>query len=311
MATLPFFLDIAGAHAGRRFCVLHEPAGSPPRGLVLHLPAFGEEMNKSRRMVSQQSRRLAAQGFAVLQVDLLGCGDSDGDHAEATLDAWADDLACAAHWLQQRHAGTDTLWLWAHRAGALLLDAVAARLATPANILAWQPVLSGRWLLNHWLRLGAAASLGDVNAKGHIEQLRARLAQGQAIEVAGYGLGAAWCEQLAAIELRLPVAAPPARLCWIELGTDLPPAAAKLIDAYRSAGWQVQARAAEGPRFWQTTEIEDAADLWRATCELLADDPPARPVQAQGHDAVANEGTGAAPAGAARLPPPTQPKVLA
>jgi len=44
-------------------------------------------MNKSRRMVALQARALAGRGFAVLQMDALGCGDSAGDMQDAT---WAD-----------------------------------------------------------------------------------------------------------------------------------------------------------------------------------------------------------------------------
>ena len=44
---------------------------------------FCEEMNKARRMAALQSRRLAALGYSVLQIDLFGCGDSSGDFADA------------------------------------------------------------------------------------------------------------------------------------------------------------------------------------------------------------------------------------
>ena len=49
-----FFLE---AKPGRRFCLYHPPQGED-RGAVLHVPAHAEEMNKSRRMVALQARRL-------------------------------------------------------------------------------------------------------------------------------------------------------------------------------------------------------------------------------------------------------------
>ena len=125
-----FFLpDGAG---GQRFCLFHPPQGVP-RGRVLYLHPFAEELNTTRRVVAQQARALAQAGFAVLQIDLLGCGDSSGDFADASWEAWLDDAQQAYGWLTD-HA-TGPLWLWGMRSGALLATALAARLLRPANLL--------------------------------------------------------------------------------------------------------------------------------------------------------------------------------
>ncbi|MDO9450700.1 MAG: hypothetical protein Q7J21_09460, partial [Rugosibacter sp.] len=78
----PFFLSVSGRS---RFCLYHSPVpGAALRGAVVYIHPFAEEMNFSRHMVALQSRALAAQGYAVLQIDLLGCGDSAGDFSEAS-----------------------------------------------------------------------------------------------------------------------------------------------------------------------------------------------------------------------------------
>ncbi len=74
------------------------------RGAVVYVHPFAEEMNKSRRMAALQSRALAAAGFAVLQIDLLGCGDSSGDFGDASWDEWIDDVLLAVRWLRGQHA---------------------------------------------------------------------------------------------------------------------------------------------------------------------------------------------------------------
>jgi len=52
---------------GALFAVYHPPAaGMASCGGVLYAPPFAEELNKSRRMIAQQARRLAAAGFGVL-----------------------------------------------------------------------------------------------------------------------------------------------------------------------------------------------------------------------------------------------------
>ena len=69
----PLFLQVKLGPLGRRFALHHRPAG-PPRGLVVYVHPFAEEMNKSRRMAALQSRALAEAGFAVLQLDLMEIG---------------------------------------------------------------------------------------------------------------------------------------------------------------------------------------------------------------------------------------------
>lgn len=277
----PRFIDVDAGPRGRRFVLHHRPAG-PARGLVVHVHAFAEEMNKSRRMVAMQSRALAAAGWAVLQLDLLGCGDSDGEFGDASWAAWADDVRAAARWLQAEHgAGTLPLWLWGQRAGSLVATAAAAGLAAEGqacHFLFWQPAPLGRVLLQQFLRLKAASELLGGQARAAMEQLRAEIAAGRSIEIAGYELAPALCDGLERATLQAPPCAA-GRAVWLETSPvetpTLAPAGAATLAAWREAGWQVQARALRGPAFWQTTEIEDAPALLDATLDALALHTPA------------------------------------
>lgn len=273
MPAEPYF---ARAHDGTgRFCI-HHPATAPLRGLLLHLHPFAEEMNKSRRMAAQQARSLAEAGFAVLQFDLLGCGDSAGDFGDATWPAWLADAAWAATHLRQRAAAPAPLWLWGHRVGALLAvqaaDAIAQAGDAPPHLLLWQPSGSGKMALQQFLRLKAAAGMLDGGAKGVTESLRRELAAGRAVDVAGYRLHPALAAGLEAATLAPP--ALPARAVWLELAggqtPELPPASRAALERWRGAGWQVDAAAVAGPAFWQTTEIEDAPALLARSTHALA-----------------------------------------
>ena len=155
--------------------LFHAPA-APARGSLLFLHAFGEEMNKSRRMAALASRALAAAGFAVLQIDLLGCGDSSGEIDEAGWSDWIDDAVLGAQWLQQRCSGP--LWLWGQRAGCLLAAAAAPRLPQVHHFLFWQPQVSGKLTLQQFLRLKMASQMQQGASKGVTESLHADLAQG-------------------------------------------------------------------------------------------------------------------------------------
>ena len=263
-----------------RFCLFHPPQG-PARALVLHVHPFAEEMNKSRRMAAMQARALAARGLAVLQFDLLGCGDSAGSFGDATWPRWLADVAWAAGHLQHR-AGTATLplWLWGHRVGALLAtqaaDTLAEHTAQPPNLLLWQPTASGKTALQQFLRLKAAAQLLEGGGKGVTESLKRDLAAGQPVEVAGYELHPALAAGLEAAALNPPRR--PAKAVWLELAQpqaaaappELLPASRAALERWRAAGWTVDAAALPGPAFWQTTEIEDAPALIEHGTQVLA-----------------------------------------
>lgn len=271
-----FFLPREPVGQGQRYCLLHRPApGLTLRGAIVYVHPWCEEMNKSRRMAALQARALAEQGWAVLQVDLLGCGDSSGDFGDASWGAWIDDLIAAAQWL---HARFDApLWFWGLRAGCLLAIEAANQLEGSANLLFWQPVLNGKTLLQQFLMLRLAGLMQDGKAQGVIQGLRNELAAGQAIEVAGYVLAPALADGLAAASLRPPRQG--GRAIWFEvmpqLGNTPSPALVQAQKVWSEAGTTVQLATVAGPQFWQTTEIEDAAELIGATLEKLVNELPA------------------------------------
>lgn len=269
----PLFLDAGPGRAGQRFAVHHRPQGGTLRALVVYVHPFAEEMNKSRRMAALASRALAAQGCAVLQIDLLGCGDSSGDFADASWAEWQADVLLAVQWLRAQHGGDTPLWLWGHRAGALLASAAAARLGETAHLLLWQPPAQGATVLQQFLRLKAAADLAG-GGKGVVEGLKQALAAGQTVPVAGYDLAPALALPLGQATLAAPAAA--SRVVWLETSTRpepaLLPASRSLVDRWLAAGTDVRAQAVPGPAFWQTTEIEDAPALVAATAAAVLDE---------------------------------------
>ena len=234
-------------------------------------------MNKSRRMAALQSRALAAEGFAVLQIDLLGCGDSAGDFGDASWAQWVTDVVLACRWLRQRHGGDGApalpLWLWGHRAGALLAGQAAQQLAVPCHLLLWQPATSGKAVLQQFLRLKVAGDMMSGQAKTAMAQMRSALAAGQSVEVAGYVLHPALCHGLEQALLQPPTV-PAGRVDWFELSTQddasLSPAAAAQARKWSELGWTLRAHLVQGPAFWQTTEIEEAPALLQATLEAVA-----------------------------------------
>ena len=283
-----FFLPASACGGGQRFCLFHAAHDSasaalvPPKGLVLYIHPFAEEMNKSRRMAAMQARAMASAGFAVLQIDLLGCGDSSGDFGDASWDAWVDDVLQAWAWLRAR-GGADgqslkdvPLWLWGLRAGCLLAMDAAKRTVEPCHFLFWQAPASGKLLLQQFLRLKVAGELASGQSKGVMDRLRQQLASGTAVEIAGYTLAAGLANGLEHSLLAPPASHPGQRVEWLELsarsaddGIALSAVSEKSIALMRAQGFQVRNHMARGPSFWQTTEIEDAPDLIVQTVRAL------------------------------------------
>ncbi len=155
------------------------------RGGLLYVHPFAEELNCSRRMAAIQSRAFAQAGYAVLQMDLHGCGDSEGDLSATTWATWVSDVSTASNWMEKRVGVVP--WLWGLRAGCLLVAEVArSRSFQPSKMLMWQPVTSGQLHLNQFLRLKFVTDLLHGKRGAGVDTLLNTLAEGTAIEVAGY-----------------------------------------------------------------------------------------------------------------------------
>lgn len=261
----PFFLPSGD---GQRFCIYHCVADREVRGAILYIHPFADEMNKSRRMAAMQARSLAEAGYAVLQVDLLGCGDSSGDFGDASWSAWIEDVVLGYRWLRQQTLAP--LTFWGLRAGCLLAVAASADLPECPNFIFWHPVLSGKQYWQQFMRLKMASELASGQAKSTAENLRTQIAEGFAVEIAGYIVSPALASGLEQAELF----APPTngKVAWLEVssreGGTLSPASQKQIEHWQTADFTVKTKLVRGPAFWQSTESEDVPDLIAET--LLA-----------------------------------------
>ena len=271
----PFFLK---ADPGKRFCLYHRPhPGRECRGAFIYVPPFADEMNKSRRMAALQARAFAEMGFAVLQIDLFGCGDSSGEFGEARWNIWKHDLAIAKNWLENKVAAP--ISLWGLRLGALLaLDLARNSENKVDKLILWQPVISGELFLTQFLRLRLAnemlsGSEGTQKASG-TNMMRSSLANGEILEVAGYELSpdlAAAIDSLKAAEL-IVTQCP---IHWFEIvaepGRSLTPAAARVASAWKQNNVDLHLHPIPCAPFWATQETSECPEVVSATVNILAD----------------------------------------
>lgn len=264
----PFFLEGA---SGALFCLYITPETATPQGGILYLHPFAEEMHKSRRMAALQARALARAGYAVLQVDLTGCGDSAGDFGDATWDIWRMDASCAHAWLAAQVAGPITLW--GLRLGASLAVDIAPTLARISRLLLWQPVLNGEQFLTQFLRIKLASEmLSEGQAQSGTKSLKAMLEAGKSIEVGGNMLSSGMARGL--IGLKLSEARPMTAIEWVEVGAnasqEITPAGRRVVDIWRDSGAAVHTRTVTGDPFWITQEISECPALLECTTRILA-----------------------------------------
>ncbi len=243
------------------------------RGGVVYIHPFAEELNRSRRMAAQQARAFAQAGYAVLQLDMYGCGDSSGEFGDASWASWVADVALARQYLADRlNYPPHALWLWGLRSGCLL----AAELGVcpgdaPAKLLFWQPVVSGQQHLTQFLRLKLATDLVQGKQSRGVADLAQQLASGHAVEVGGYTVSPALAQGLALASL--DTLSPTSRVVCCEVsGTasqTVSPALSAQLARWQVAGHQVTGHAIEGSLFWQAEDSSECPALVAASLSAL------------------------------------------
>ena len=270
----PWFFD---AEPGTRFALYHAPAPqSPVRGAILYVHPFAEELNHARRMASLQSRRFAAMGYAVLQIDLFGCGDSCGDFSAARWDHWQRDIATAFAWLSERTRAP--VQLWGVRLGALLALEFAS--TTPVDgLILWQPVTSGRACINQFLRQRLTSDLrrGVPLAARSTAALRTHLMAHGVIEVNGYDLAAPLAQAVDARDAA-SLTLPPCPVHWFASGTPAPTrlaqSVARLATRWAANGTTLHFHAVAGVPFWSRPDLPECPALLQATSAVFEQGEP-------------------------------------
>ena len=249
------------------------PAEGPPDRWLLLVPPFAEEMNKSRRMFAMLGRRAAATGCGVLLVDLSGTGDSWGDFRDARYAGWLADLQQAVRWAAER--GGPVTAVAGLRFGALLAMELSGIVPTVAQALLWQPSLAGADVLTQFLRLKTAAGLtGSGDPADTQVNIRARLAGGESVEIAGYELTPELYAAIGSLKLIDLVPDRPLRVDWFHLARQpaeqVPDTIAAAAAQVSARGATVQTHAVQGDAFWSTVEIAVCDDLVARTVACLA-----------------------------------------
>ncbi len=265
----PFFLD---GSAGRIFLLLRAPANASR--CVLFVPAFAEEMNKSRCQVTDTAKALIESGYAVLLVDLYGTGDSQGEFSDATWDIWRENIEEAMIWAEQAGFMPDSI-VGTRLGCALAAESLKQFDRSVARTVFWQAIEVGRQYMNQFLRLRVAATMMQADDRESAESLKKQLSAGESLDVAGYRLSPTLFSAIEALNLNHALDPCLGELCLLEVGPTQDGALSipgqRLLSSAESKGISVLGRRISGAPFWNATEIVVNPDLSELTARYLVE----------------------------------------
>lgn len=284
MTETPLYFE-SGAH--RLFGVLHEPERRTGVPYVFCHP-FAEDKLWSHRVFVSFARELASGGHPVLRFDYMGNGDSEGGFEQSSVHTGARDVERAIDFLRVQ-TGASGVGLLGLRFGASLAAVVAERRDDVCGLVLWAPIVNGDRYLQELLRANVATQMA-VYREVRVDRtaLVAALAQGRTVNVDGYELAPAMCEQLAEIDLTRRPSRYAGRCVIVQIERSAAakpsPELQKLCALYARASLRV----AQSVPFWKETESACATlpDLFRVTREWMAGEERDGPGEHGGHGEV-------------------------
>jgi len=211
---------------------------------VLLCNPFGEEAARAHRSYRVLATQLERAGYACLRFDYSSTGDSLGESAAATVDAWVGDVAIAADRLRAA-TGATRIAVVGLRLGATLAVLASARELRIRHLLLWDPVVDGAAYLRELVAQHRQYMRFEF---GEHRPDRLRLVGDIPDEALGAPIGAALGAQLAAIDLAQ--VAPGAEAVTVVTTRMTPelerlrpvlPASAKWLELAESAAWNSDA----------------------------------------------------------------------
>lgn len=238
---------------------------------VVILPPFAEEMNKSRHIIKQCTKKLAEHNYYSFMLDNYGTGDSEGDLDTATIELWRTDLAI----LIQKIAdwGFTSISFIGIRFGALQLFDLLNNTNLPLpikQVVLWQPMFDAARFWQQFCRIKVAEAManGDKLSQKQIEQ---QLEQGQIVEIAGYPINSSFVQSILQMESTLPAVLNNSPLSWFELSkldnVALP--VQKVRDSLTEK-CLLHFKQIKADAFWQTSELAEANQLLALTINQFA-----------------------------------------
>lgn len=257
---------------GHRSVVVAWTPRTRVRAHAVFVPAFGDEMNQTRRMVKLTAEALASRGVASSVFDLYGTGDSSADFSDATVDRWLAD--CRSMAARVASGPALPLVLIGCRLGVALAVHASRRLMQPAAaLIGWAPLLQGRTQLSGLLRAANVArfqqpDIGEPDA-------RSSWSAGRTANLGGYPISPSLASQLEALDATNHAPrAMHATLIEVRQSIGKEPVSASAALTKSAVAWSEQGTstdvlAVEGAGFWNVADLVDVPALVERTVDVV------------------------------------------
>jgi len=165
---------------------LHQPVTTCHSTGIIFCHPFAEEKNTSHSVVAKTARSLAIRGYPVIRFDMSGCGDSEGELDEVSIEDWQEDLEIAVQCLKNE-TGVTEYALWGLRFGAGLALLHAAKRNDISFIINWQPVVDFTLYIKRFLRSKFSLDIIEKRNSGpSVSSLVAQINEKGKLIVLGY-----------------------------------------------------------------------------------------------------------------------------
>jgi len=276
MESLDIKAEFRQFSAARLFCLKTSKKHSKASSVVLIVPPFAEEMNKSRKMMSLLLAKIASDDTCGYLFDLYGTGDSEGDFSQATWDMWRLNLIDMLDYIGAQE-GVEQISIVAIRTGALLVNSVLAEEHAVSSKISsvhyWNPVFNASLFIAQFLRLKLAANMMRSNGpKVGVKDLRQQLQDEGELEVAGYTLNQDLIEGMEAAAFALHPSMARLDLHFYELSAlkQITPGLMKKISELGGEADLRFTHVVDGAQFWSTQEVSICEPLLSLTKKNLS-----------------------------------------
>jgi len=255
--------------------MLHLPEGSGSRTGLVFCDAFGEERKSSALVMARLARAVASAGYPALRFDYYGCGDSEGDFADATVRTRLEDITLASAFLRERTGVRDVCLLGLRLGGTLAARAVepASGRQHYAGLVLIEPVTDGAAYFGGELRRKLVRQmLTDGRGGASRQEMLKRLEDDNAVlDMDGFAVRGSTYRELTALGIRKEDVsfAGPVLICQVHFNDRPKPELEAACAAYQSAGAQVEFSKLVLPPFWSRIEVILAGELNAAIVSWL------------------------------------------
>lgn len=173
---------------------LDDPSDQESRQVLVLVPPFAEELNRSKRMYVLCARQLANAGMHVICFDYSGTGDSSGEWGDFSYYDWVSDLLDVYQFSLTIASQVNFIAL---RFGALVLtDAILDKHISTRKCLFWDPLEAGDVLIRQLVRMKIAAAMTDNAKKITTQDVMHGMSEHGYLESAGYLINQTMFDQI-------------------------------------------------------------------------------------------------------------------